>query len=273
MNKENPLFSIITVSFNSAKTIERTILSILNQTYTNIEYIIIDGGSTDGTLDIVNKYQDKISYFISEKDKGISDAFNKGILASHGEIVGIVNSDDWYETCTAQKVVDLHKKNNSDFYVGAIKYWNNAGRFNITIYPDRNYKKTISHRMPQLNHPASFFKKETYNEIGLYDVKYKYAMDYDLFLRAFLKNKIGFFTNEILSNMTSGGVSDTYQRKAIKEVFIISKDKFGGLISYVFDLLKIVIKKIIIMIGGYKLFFSIKNKLIPKSERNNIYSL
>ena len=96
MNSTNiPLITIITVSYNAVKTIEDTIVSVLGQTYNNIEYIIIDGGSTDGTLDIIKKYQDKITYWVSEPDKGIYDAMNKGIAKANGELIGIINSDDW----------------------------------------------------------------------------------------------------------------------------------------------------------------------------------
>lgn len=244
MKNKNPLFSIITVSFNSAKTIEKTILSVLSQTYKNIEYIIIDGGSTDGTVDIIKKYNDKIAYWISEKDNGISDAFNKGILASKGDIIGIINSDDWYEPNTLETIIKLDSENNADFYVGALRYWDNKNN-NIIIYPDVKYEKTISFRMPHLNHPSSFFKKEVYDEIGLFDIKYKYAMDYDLFLRAFLKNKKGYLTNQILSNMLIGGICNQHGEEASREVSLISKNKILGTIWYLLTLLKIKIKKLL----------------------------
>lgn len=92
---ENLKISIITVSYNAAKTIEQTIQSVVNQTYDNIEYIIIDGGSTDGTVDIIKKYEDKIAYWVSEPDKGIYDAMNKGILKASGEYIYFLGADDW----------------------------------------------------------------------------------------------------------------------------------------------------------------------------------
>ncbi len=243
MNNDNPLVSIITVSFNSVKTIEKTILSVLEQTYKNIEYIIIDGGSTDGTVDIIKKYSDRISYWVSEKDEGISDAFNKGILASHGEIIGIINSDDWYEQDAIQIIADLDYKNSADLYVGSLRYWNNEQK-NHTIYPAVNYKWTISFRMPHLNHPASFIKKEVYNEIGLFNTKYKYAMDYDLFLRAYLRGKRASFTNKVISNMITGGISKIHDKEAYREVFLISKNKILGAIWYLLSLLRRAIKNI-----------------------------
>jgi len=261
MENNNPLISIITVSFNSVKTIEKTILSVLNQTYKNTEYIIIDGGSTDGTIDIIKKYSDRISYWVSEKDNGISDAFNKGILASHGEIIGIINSDDWYEADTLETVINLDKKNNADFYVGALKFWDKNNNF--VLYPDRNYKKTITFRMPHLNHPASFLKKQTYNEIGLFNTKYKYAMDYDLFLRVFLNNKKGYFTNQVLSNMLIGGTVNKNPKRAYDEVLSISKNKILGIMWFLLSLLKLKIKKIIFILGGgcfWDLLKSIQHK-------------
>lgn len=95
--EEQLKISIVTVSYNAAKTIEQTIKSVINQTYSNIEYIVIDGGSTDGTVDIIRKYEDRIAYWVSEPDGGIFDAMNKGIKVATGEVVGIINSDDWYE--------------------------------------------------------------------------------------------------------------------------------------------------------------------------------
>jgi len=243
MENKNPLFSIITVSFNSVKTIEKTIISVLNQTYKNVEYIIIDGGSTDGTVDIIKKYQDKIKYWVSEPDKGISDAFNKGILASHGYIIGIINSDDWYEENTLETVIKLNEENDADFYVGALKHQDNKGE-SFILYPNKNYKETICFRMPHLNHPSSFIKKSVYEDIGLFNINYKYAMDYDLFLRAYLKNKKGIFTNQVLSNMLIGGVANINAEKAYKEVYIISKNKILGLIWYLLSLLRIRIKNL-----------------------------
>ncbi len=106
-----PLVSIITVVYNGAKTLEQTILSVLNQTYKNIEYIIIDGESTDGTLDIIEMYRDKISTCISEPDEGLYDAMNKGVSIANGELIGIINSDDWFEKNAVELVVSSYVNN------------------------------------------------------------------------------------------------------------------------------------------------------------------
>ena len=114
--------SIITVVFNGIRTIEQTIKSVLNQSYKNIEYIIIDGGSTDGTLDIIRKYENYLSYIISEPDHGIYDAMNKGIQKSTGDIVGIINSDDWYEVNTVSQVVERFESFAVDLVYGDINF-------------------------------------------------------------------------------------------------------------------------------------------------------
>lgn len=265
MKNTKSIVSIITISFNSAKTIEKTILSVINQTYENIEYIIIDGGSTDGTIDIIKKYQDKITYWISEPDRGISDAFNKGILASHGNIIGIINSDDWYEIDAIESVIKLDEQHNADFYIGAVRYYNKYNN-NFIFYPDKNYRRKIKYYMPHMNHPATFFKKEVYNKVGLYDVKYKYAMDYDLFLRVVLNKNNGYLTNQIFSNMLSGGISDSQDKETFKEVLSISKNKKMGAIRYFLSLFNRKIKKIIIFIGGQKLLFLLRNIVSEKMK-------
>lgn len=103
--------SIITVVYNGVKNIEQTIKSVLHQTYSNIEYIVIDGGSTDGSLDIIKKYSDSISYWVSEADKGIYDAMNKGISKATGDLIGIINSDDWYEPDAIMNMVTAYEEN------------------------------------------------------------------------------------------------------------------------------------------------------------------
>lgn len=269
MKNKNLLFSIITVSFNSVKTIEKTIISVLNQTYRNVEYIIIDGGSTDGTVDIIKKYSDRIKYWISKPDKGISDAFNKGIMSSHGEIIGIINSDDWYELDAIQTIAVLNSKNNADFYIGSLKFWDNNNIYNnIIINPDKKYKNKITYRMPHLNHPASFFKREVYDEVGLFNTKYKYAMDYDFFLRVYIKNKNGYLTNKILSNMLIGGITTANEKKSYKEVLTISKNKILGTIWYLLILLKIKVRQIILLFFGNKFLFFIKSIIYNKQRKS-----
>jgi len=106
-----PLVSIITVVLNGRKTIEQTILSVRNQSYANIEYIIIDGGSTDGTINIIEKYSEGVDFWISESDNGLYDAMNKGIGYANGELIGLLNSDDYYESDAVSRVIEAYKSN------------------------------------------------------------------------------------------------------------------------------------------------------------------
>ena len=126
---DNSLISVITVSYNAVSTIEQTILSVINQTYSNIEYIIIDGGSTDGTIDIIRRYEDKIAYWVSEPDRGIYDAMNKGASKANGEYIAFLNSDDWYEL-DAVSIIAQFADGKTDLISGIIKLYKN----NIFLY-------------------------------------------------------------------------------------------------------------------------------------------
>ena len=244
MPKNNPKISIITVSFNSVKTIEKTILSVLNQTFKDFEYIIIDGGSTDGTVDIIKKYNDKISYWVSEKDNGISDAFNKGIMASSGEIIGIINSDDWYEPNAIEEVINKYSPFKYDIYISKIRYWINNEK-NLILTQNNSKKVLNSLYSPKLNHPSTFITRKAYNEIGLFNTKYKYAMDYDLILRLYKSGYNAHILDKIISNMKTGGVSCSSDKETYWEILKISNNKILGLVRYIFSIFKRYIKKII----------------------------
>ena len=137
----NVKVSIITVSFNSVKTIEQTIKSVINQTYKSIEYIIIDGASTDGTQQVIEKYKDRISFYVSEKDDGLYYAMNKGIEHASGDIVGIINSDDWYVEDAVENMVVCMLETDADLAYGKVVNINTDGR-EETI----GYKPSVSIR-------------------------------------------------------------------------------------------------------------------------------
>ncbi len=196
--------SIITVCYNSVSTIEQTILSVIHQTYGNVEYIIIDGGSTDGTIEIVNKYRDRISKFVSEPDNGIYDAMNKGIGFATGEIIGIINSDDWYDLDAVELIVSKYcqKRNNTGIVVhGGVRVYKDE-RFIWSYCPKANelYKGMIPH-------PSCFVSKSVYDKNGVYDLSYYIAADYDFMLRVFLKNIKFYRIKHNISNFRIGGVS------------------------------------------------------------------
>ena len=203
--------SIITITYNSAATIEQTIQCVLSQTYKNIEYIIIDGLSKDNTLEIVNRYKDKIAKVISEKDNGLYDALNKGIANATGYVIGIIHSDDFYsDNLFIEKVVNTFKKNNADavyanlFYVdkddtNKIKRKWHAGKYTEGAF--------LNGWMPP--HPTFFVKKEMYTKYGNYYTGFVSAADYEMMLRLIHKNKIKVaYLDEFIVKMRVGGVSN-----------------------------------------------------------------
>lgn len=219
MSEINYKVSIITVVYNGAKTIEQTILSVLGQSYKNIEYIIIDGLSTDGTQDIVKKYQDSIAYFVSEKDDGLYDAMNKGIQKATGEIVGIINSDDWYAEGAIEKIVNYFRQYEADLVYGDVVFVDQNGR------ERPNSKKPIDHIWFQciIQHPGMFVKKSIYERFGCYDTKYRIAADYDLMLRLYSQNIQFKYIDDIIAYFRMGGLSTVSKRQAEDEAYIVSQ--------------------------------------------------
>ncbi len=203
MNK-NLKISVITVTKNSDKFLEENINSLQNQTYKNFEHIIIDGNSTDRTIEIIKKNNNKIHYWISEPDEGLYDAMNKGIEASNGDIIGILNSDDIYFP-DALKIVNRYfsEKENLDFLFGTVE----KHKLMHGYYP-KKIKWTFGF---YTTHSVGFFiKKSSQMKIGLYDKQFKYSADYDLFYRMIVKKKMfGVSTekNEIIGKFRQGGLS------------------------------------------------------------------
>ena len=204
--------SIITVSFNSAKTIKETIKSVLTQDYNNIEYIIIDGGSSDETINIVKSYSEKISYFISEKDNGIYDAMNKGIKAATGDIIGILNSDDFYpNSFVLSNVARSFEKYNCDAVYGDLVYVKAKDTTQIKRYWQAgNYNTSKIKNGWMLPHPTFFVKKVMYDRYGLYNTDLKSAADYEMILKLLYKENISVqYIPMILVKMRMGGASNS----------------------------------------------------------------
>ncbi len=204
--------SIITVCLNAAKTIRKTIESVANQTVLPFEYIIIDGGSTDGTLEIIKEYGSLITHVISEKDAGISDAFNKGIRLASGDLIGILNADDWLEDDTLRLVAENIKE--GDVVHGKVQYWRGEKK----DYLAEGNHLLLGKEMT-IHHPTVFVKKSVYDSLGGFKLDYRYAMDYELLLRFHIKNVRFIYVNEILTNMAFDGASDKNWKKAIKESY------------------------------------------------------
>ncbi len=221
----SPLISVITVSYNSAATISDTIDSVLSQTYPYIEYIVIDGASTDGTIEIVRSYGLKISKFLSEPDRGIYDAINKGIAISTGDIVGIVNSDDvFYDRHVIRKVAESFEAIDIDAVYGdaifvrpeytsrVVRYYSSGafhpGRFRFGFMPA---------------HPSFYIKREFFEKLGYYKTDYKIAADFELLLRFIYVNRIRCQYIEMpFVSMRTGGTSN----KSLKSNITLNREIF-----------------------------------------------
>jgi len=211
--------SIITVVYNNRKYISGAIESVLSQIYTDIEYIIVDGGSTDGTIEVTNSYKSNISKFISEPDNGIYDAMNKGIKLATGDIVGFLNSDDFYPNeRVISEVVNTFENNDIACLYGDLIYVN-ANNINkiVRYWKSQSYKNGLFKKGWHPPHPTFFVKKEIYEKYGYFNVNYKIAGDYEIMLR-FLEscNISTFYIPQVLVKMRVGGKSNKNIKNIIK---------------------------------------------------------
>lgn len=219
----NTKISIITVAYNSEKTIHKAIESVLGQTYIPFEYIIVDGKSKDHTVDVAGGYREKfeqkgISYrIISEKDNGIYDAMNKGISMAEGEIIGMINSDDWYESCALEVVAEKYEKEKFDMMYADLNLVKENGSIIVKKAKLRNY---VTSR--DWNHPTTFIKKDIYNEMK-YDNDNLYA-DFDMMIAIRKKGYKVVIVDKVLANFATGGVSN---EKKIKSMISRIKDRYA----------------------------------------------
>ena len=215
--------SIITPTYNSRETIERNIISVINQSYKNFEQIIVDNKSDDDTLNLINQLYTKSSFtdklkIISEKDYGISDAFNKGIKSSKGDIIAILNGDDaYYNDQVFEKVVKMFIKPEILFVHGDVYFGDPVYGSNIR----KPLLCSVTKAFPY-NHPTMFLRKELYEKFGLFDLSYKYAMDYELVVRfekefPEFKTKGKYFSEHPIAKMYSGGASWKNELQSIEE--------------------------------------------------------
>ena len=219
--------SIITVCLNSVKTIEKAIKSVVCQEIEDLEYIIIDGGSNDGTVNVIKKYEDYITYWVSEKDNGIYNAMNKGLKRATGEVIGILNSDDWYDNKTLKEVKKIFDKNQDiGVLFGNIILVDIEGNQKVHKYPSFN---TLWYKM-SLGHPATFVKKSIYDEYGLFDEKFKIAADYELMYR-FWDYKVKFsHYDTVFTYFRTSGISSTSTRICKNETYEICKKNINDLL-------------------------------------------
>jgi len=202
--------SIITVCWNAAATIEKTIRSVASQTYGDIEYIVIDGESNDDTLEIVQKYPKVVSKWISEPDKGLYDAMNKGIRMATGDYVCIINADDtFFDSQVVSKIAEFLKCNDINACIGDIVQHRDDGTV-VRRYSAKNWKPKMLKIGFMPPHPAIFIKKEVFEKFGCYELNFKIGADYELITRFFLKNKITWaYSNIVTHRMLLGGISSS----------------------------------------------------------------
>jgi glycosyltransferase involved in cell wall biosynthesis len=242
--------SIITVAFNNKSVIKDCINSVYKQSYSNIEHIIVDGNSKDGTLDVIQKYKKKNTKIISEPDKGIYDALNKGIKIATGDVIGILHADDVFKNNQVLKqVIKLFKQN---IYIDAL-----AG--NVVFFNTK--KNNIENRIIRSDifrpwmlrfgfmpaHTATFIKRSVFKKFGLYDASFKSAGDFEFLLKLILVNKVKFFyLKKTLVRMRTGGVStsgmQSYTRTSIEILYALRKNGFYS--NYLFVLLRLPVKQI-----------------------------
>lgn len=218
-----PLLTVITVVFNGAATLEHAICSVIGQTYGPVEHIVVDGGSTDATLDILRKYDDRIDYWLSENDAGIYDAMNKGIALARGDYVGMLNADDYFASPAALESVADHLASSGVDAVFSC----------LDIVDPRNSDRVLRrYRIPSFSpfmlriglmppHPTFYCRKSCYEKAGLYRTDYRIAADFEMMVRLLLKQHISWnFIDETTVKMRSGGVSSS----GVKANWVVNRE-------------------------------------------------
>ena len=221
-----PKISIITITYNSESTIEETLKSVVSQDYPNLEYIIIDGASKDGTLAIVDKYRDRIAKVVSEPDKGISDAFNKGIAHATGDVIGIINSDDVLLPGALRAVADAYE-DGVGVYRGNIFIWESKNDTRIQAcpsmkFPLHTYKKRI------VCHQGTFVAKWAYDKHGVFKTDYRFMMDVDLLIRLYEAGVRFKYIPQELAMFRLGGVTSSLFLKKTGELERMFRENGAG---------------------------------------------
>jgi len=245
--------SIITVVYNNVEGIKSAIESVISQDCSHIEHIVVDGGSTDGTIEIINEYLDKISVFISEPDKGIYDALNKGVLRASGDVVAILHSDDKF--CNTHVCSDMMKhmdKTRAEFCFSDMVIVDNFSGKILRHYMASYFKRWMFRIGWMPPHPTCFIKRSLFDEFGMYSTDYKIAGDFDLLVRFFYGRKIRWsYLDQITIKMSAGGASNLgWQSKRLIFNEISRSLKSNGVwslsifqsIRYLIRLMEIIIK-------------------------------
>lgn len=274
-DNNKPLISILTFVLNGENFIEQTISSVIAQTYDNIEYIVIDGLSSDNTVNIIKKYNNYISLWISESDKGATDAANKCLKYANGKYVFYLNADDWIEENFIEIAVQtLEKNKNAAFTFGNLRYYSKDGKYMYTIVGDQNYINKIKYTMPHLNFPTLVIKKQCFDQIGLFNLEYKVAPDYEWNLRLYKSGARGIYCNKLYANFRLGGNSDINDTKGFKEVKKASIESgYSKTIANIICnkcILKSKIKKILATLLPNELYLFIRRRYIDLFKQNSL---
>lgn len=232
---ERPLVSIITVVYNNVDQIAKTIDSVYRQTYDLIEYIVIDGDSSDGTKKVIEENISRVTKFVSEKDKGIYDAMNKGIALASGHLIGIINSGDHFEDDAVEKIATAYAQHpEHDIFHGMLRIFDESGSIKLIL---GNHSSFLSTGM--IEHPTCFVRSSVYKQWGVFLLDYKSSSDYEFMLRVRKKGARFYFMEEILANFYTGGISS--HTSAVLETLQI-RHSYGLLSSFRKLVLTLIIK-------------------------------
>lgn len=247
---DNYVISIITIVLNQKDLIDQTIESVLEQEYVDVEYIVIDGGSTDGTLERIAIYKERLSHFVSEPDGGIYQAINKGISLASRPLVGLIHCGDYYQKNVLKIVCDQFQKTNADVIYGDIEIIESVGDKYISRFPKANH--ILLKRRMSIFHPSTFISLKAYKELGLYDTTYKSAADYDFLLKLYI-NKYSFvYISEVLAVFRKGGISSKNFKLSRDENIRIRSKYFGFWKGFRYGLIKTAVH----------IFFSLRKHLV-----------
>ena len=264
-NAEIPLVTIVTVTYNAELHLLQALESILNQTYRNIEVIVIDGGSTDKTLEIIFELEAKIDYWISEKDNGIYDAMNKGLKLARGKWIGFKNADDWYLPDAIEKLVNCGLIENAEIYYG--NSYSILNEIPLEISPFFTDHKTLGGK-PGIDHRSTFFLTEFHKNVP-FNLSYKLAADFDVFCRMIKYGGRFLHLNSFISYKRFGGASDGVS--ILKETFLINchyfsvfKAFYSTIKSFLFFCFWKISNFILLIFLGEKRYYIFKSRKIKR---------
>ena len=262
-----PLITVVTAVYNGQEYLEQTIQSVFNQNYDNVEYIVVDGGSTDQTLEIIQRYESTLDYWLSEPDEGVYYAMNKGIMLANGELIVLLNADDFFHEDSLSRVVEMFMLNQKKEAI----YYGNA----YILYEDL---QTTSLRKANLNfkkcmgviHQTMFVSKEVYKKHGLYDLKYSNAADYDFAIKTFLKHVPYIYIDHPMaySRRREGRISEKFAKRSMAEEYEIFKVNYGFLgyvyfyRNFLFSKFREITHKTIVLLFGEKVWVWVKRTFI-----------